>query len=70
MSDLVALWEQYERRAERVVAMTEWEYKLLPLNRPDVTTLNELGIKGWEAVAIYQHTERDTYVLLKRPNSK
>jgi hypothetical protein len=53
-----------------VVAMTEWEYKLIPLNRPDVTTLNELGIKGWEAVAIYQHTERDTYVLLKRPNSK
>jgi len=50
--------------------MTEWEYKLIPLNRPDVTTLNELGIKGWEAVAIYRHTERDTYVLLKRPNSK
>ena len=50
--------------------MTEWEYKIIPLNRPDATTLNEMGRKGWEAVAIYQPTERDTYVLLKRPISK
>ena len=50
--------------------MTEWEYKLILLNRPDTTTLNEFGRKGWEAVAVYQYTERDTYVLLKRPISK
>lgn len=44
--------------------LTRWEYK--EVWQPSEREMNELGLRGWELVAIYRF-ERDNCFVFKRP---